>query len=334
MMKLGIVGSGKIVIECLQAIQSIDAISCTAICVREHSRDKAQALADEYHIPAIFTDYAEFLADADIDILYIGIVNSEHYAYSLQALQAGRHVICEKPFTSTCQELETLVELAKRQNLFLFEAITMLYCPNFQYIRQNLAALGDIKLVQCNYSQYSSRYDQYLAGKVLPAFDPALSGGALYDINVYNIHFVTALFGRPQHVHYLANTGFNGIDTSGVVILKYPTFSAVCSGAKDSQSPSFATVQGTRGYLQLTSAPNTALGVISAIKGELDSINLQHHDQHMYYEFKAFAELFAANDLASCHSNLDHSLDVLSVLTDARADAGIVFAADHCNAAN
>jgi len=124
MMKLGIVGSGKIVIECLQAIQSIDAISCTAICVREHSRDKAQALADEYHIPAIFTDYAEFLADADIDILYIGIVNSEHYAYSLQALQAGRHVICEKPFTSTCQELETLVELAKRQNLFLFEAIT------------------------------------------------------------------------------------------------------------------------------------------------------------------------------------------------------------------
>ena len=70
-------------------------------------------------------------------------------------------------------------------------------------------------MVQCNYSRISSRYRQYEQGIVLPAFDPACSGGCLYDINLYNLHFVTGLFGRPEEVDYYANLGFNGVDTSG-----------------------------------------------------------------------------------------------------------------------
>ena len=118
-----------------------------------------------------------------------------------------------------------------------------------------------VKLVQCNYSQYSSRYPDYLKGVVLPAFDPAFSGGSLFDINIYNVHFVCGLFGKPASVEYFANKGFNGIDTSGVLVMNYPEFIAVCVGAKDSQSPSHATVQGINGYIKLTSAPNTSRSV-------------------------------------------------------------------------
>jgi predicted dehydrogenase len=327
-MRLGVVGSGKIVAECLPVLKSIESISCVALCAREESRERAEALARAQGIGAVYTDYGEFLKDADVDLVYLGIVNSQHYPYALEALEAGKGVICEKPFTSTYRELEELSLLARRKGLFLFEAIPTLYFPNFSYLGRQIGRLGEIKLVQCNYSQYSSRYDRYLVGEVLPAFDPEFSGGALYDINVYNVHFVTALFGRPEALSYAANKGPNGIDTSGALLMRYPGFSALCSGAKDSESPAYAVVQGSKGYVELLGAANSATAVRSRIGGELESVNLQAEVHRMSYEFEAISELFSRRDLARCYDSLDHSLEVMDVLTRARADAGIVFAAD------
>ena len=327
-MKIGIVGSGNIVRTCLDAIAQIPSISCEAVVVRESSRAKGESLVQEFGINKLYTDYAAFLSDPTIDIVYIGITNNLHYEYTLAALNANKHVICEKPFTSNYAELLTLSALARKNHLFLFEAITTLYSPNVQFIQENISKLGDIKLVQCNYSQYSSRYSQYLAGTVLPAFDPAMSGGALYDINIYNLHFTCALFGAPLSVAYHANIGFNGIDTSGVLLLTYADFIAVCCGAKDSQSPSHATVQGTKGYLKLTSAPNTARSVECCFDNELSIVDNNKYENHMVYEFMNFEAMFMQNDYARCYKNLDHSLIVLNVLNEARKQAGIHFLSD------
>lgn len=73
------------------------------------------------------------------------------------------------------------------------------------FIKEHLDQLGDIKIVECNYSQYSSRYDAFKRGDIAPAFNPKMGGGALRDLNIYNIHFVVGLFGRPKTVQYLAN---------------------------------------------------------------------------------------------------------------------------------
>ena len=83
-----------------------------------------------------------------------------------------------------------------------------------------MSSLGKIKLVQCNYSQYSSRYDKFLAGEIPNVFNPVFSGGALQDINIYNLHFVTGLFGKAKEVKYIANSAENGIDTSGIATIK------------------------------------------------------------------------------------------------------------------
>lgn len=330
-MRVGIVGSGNIVITCLNAISQIAEISCDAIVVRESSRAKGEALAKDFGINKIYTDYQQLLNDPDIDIIYIGIPNNLHYDYALAALNAHKHVICEKPFTSNYDELLTLSDIARKNNLLLLEAITLLYSPNFQYIKENLNKIGDIKLVQCNYSQYSSRYPQYLSGTVLPAFDPAMSGGALYDINIYNVHFICGLFGKPDAVEYHANIGFNGIDTSGILIMQYPEFLAVCCGAKDSQSPSHATVQGINGYIKLTSAPNISKSVECCINNELSVIDKHAYENHMVNEFRAFHAMFTQMDYSACYQNLDHSLVVLDVLTQARKKAGIHFNADDSN---
>lgn len=328
-MRIGIVGSGKIVEECLETTKSIKSITCVALCVREESIKKGEALADKYNVPYVYTDYLRMLQSAEIDFVYIGIINSLHFKYSKLALEANKNVICEKPFTSNVKEAEELKELAMNNKLFLFEAVTFLYSPNFKYIKENIEKIGDIKLIQCNYSQYSSRYDDYKNGIVHAAFDQAFSGGALYDINVYNVHFVVGLFGYPEEIRYIANIGFNGIDTSGILVLEYPNYKAICIGAKDSESPSFAMIQGTEGYIKSESAVNT-LKVIETflIKKSEIIINRDNNNNRFINEFKAFVKIFKEKDYLKCYENLENSIKVMKVLTEARSKAGILYPHD------
>lgn len=322
-MKVGIVGAGNIVRCCLEALEQIDGISCIALCVRHV--EKAHTLQQEFGITTIYTDYEQFLSDPEIDFVYLGIPNKLHFAYALQALEHDKHVIVEKPFTSNADEANQLVTLTQSKQRFLFEAITTLYAPNVLLLKENLSRLGDIKLVQSNYSQLSSRYSQYLMGNIHPAFDPKMSGGSLYDINIYNIHLSCFLFGMPNSIEYIANKGFNGIDTSGVAILKYDDFISVCTGAKDSASPSQTIIQGTQGYLRLTSSPNIAHGAEFNINGKTEQFNQNEYENHMVYEMKAFQKMFQSNDIQTCYQHLEHSLNIMNLLTLAREKAGIHF---------
>ncbi|MCG9625625.1 Gfo/Idh/MocA family oxidoreductase [Vibrio mediterranei] len=328
MMKIGIIGAGGIVNVCLAALDKIDEITVSAICVLEQERQVAEELAEKYSIPTIYTDYNDFLADSNIDAVYVGIINSLHYLFTKQALEANKNVICEKPFTSLASESEELASLAVEKRLYLFEAITLLHFRNYRYILDKIKKLGDIKLVQCNFSQFSSRYPQYKEGNVLPAFSPELSGGALYDLNVYNIHFVMGLFGTPDNVHYLANRGHNGIDTSGVCTLQYPEFIASCAAAKDSTSPNFAIIQGEKGYIKVEGATNFCPSVSFVCGEQSETYDEANPENHMVEEFQSFARMFREQNLEQCYRHLNHSVSVMNVIEQARLSAGIVFSCD------
>lgn len=328
-MKLGIVGSGGIVTEVLKALQEVEEVQATSIFVRPHSREKGNDLARQYNIPSLYTDYTEFLHNADIDFAYIGLINSAHFSYARDALLAEKNVIVEKPFASNLKEVEQLAGLAQSKKLFLFEAVSLLHMPNYAKLKELLPLIGRITMVQANYSQYSSRYDKYLAGEVLPAFDPALSGGSLYDINIYNLNLIIGLFGRPEAVSYTANTGFNGIDTSGAALLQYRDFPAVAIGAKDSDSPSGCTIQGEKGWIRCDGVPGELNSVELCLrKQEPQHYTLNTYSHRLAHEFKDFADIFAANDLAARDRYLAISLQVAETAEKARLSAGIHFPAD------
>ena len=101
----------------------------------------------------------------------------------------------------------------------IFEAMNLHYIPAFLSLKEDLKKLGDIKIVSFNYSQYSSRYNAFKEGNILPAFDFHKAGGALMDLNVYNIHALIDLFGKPVYHKYMANIERN-IDTSGYDVIK------------------------------------------------------------------------------------------------------------------
>ena len=246
-MKLGILGTGMIVQDFLTAVDKLK-IDYLAILGTERSRQRTEELAEKYKLDKIYFDYDELLQDKNIDTIYVALPNFLHYQFAKKALEADKNVIVEKPGVTTLAEFNDLKKLVEEHDKILVEATTTYYLPAFAGIKSDLDKLGDIKIVSMNYSQYSHRYDAFKAGEVLPVFDPQKAGGAIMDINFYNISFVVGLFGKPDAVFYSANIE-RGIDTSGVLILDYGNFKAVCVGAKDCKAPTTSTIQGDNGNI-------------------------------------------------------------------------------------
>ncbi|MGT2908216.1 Gfo/Idh/MocA family protein [Streptococcus dentiloxodontae] len=316
-MKLAIIGTGMIVKEALPVLQEIAGIELTAILSTPRSIDTARELASLYSIPQASSDYEAVLSNTDVDTVYVAVPNHLHYDYAKQALLAGKHVICEKPFTMTAGELEELAALANERRLFLLEAITNQYLPNFAAIKSQLPKLGDLKVVSCNYSQYSSRYDAFKRGEIAPAFDSEKGGGALRDLNIYNIHLLVGLFGAPQSVQYLANVE-RKVDTSGILVMDYGTFKAVAIGAKDCSAEIRTAIQGDKGSLAVLGPTNSLPQLSLTFNGQEPTVLNQNPPRHrMYEEFAAFEEIISARDYARADKALNHSRAVMAVLDKA-----------------
>lgn len=323
-MKIGIVGSGMIVNDLLIALKELPQIQVTSLCVRPQSIQKGNSLADLHGIKYVYTDYNQFLEHGRFDFVYIGIVNHLHYRYVKSALEANRNVIAEKPFTSESHQTKELISIAKERKLFLFEAVSLLHMPNFAKMQSLLPLIGPIKIIQANFSQYSSRYDKYLKGEVAPVFDPKMAGGALYDINIYNINLIAGLFGSPKTVSYFPNIGFNGIDTSGVAILTYGGFQAVCIGAKDSNGENNCCIQGELGSLKSLGSPNQLEEIELIIHGqEPQRFRCNTYSHRLAHEFEDFARIYAARDYESCQHYLDISAQVADIVEKARNMSGL-----------
>lgn len=313
-MKLALLGTGMIVKEVLPVLAEIEGIELAAILSTPRSLTLAEDLAADYGIGLATSDYETILTSPAVDTVYVAVPNHLHYDYAKKALLAGKHVICEKPFTLKASDLADLASLAKAKNLILLEAITNQHLPNFALMKDKLAELGEIKIVNCNYSQYSSRYDAFKQGIIAPAFDPEKGGGALRDLNIYNIHLVVGLFGKPNAAHYLANQE-RGVDTSGLLVMDYGHFKAVCIGAKDSSAAITSTIQGDKGSLTVYGPTNSLPQLGWQLQGAdevLSSVNGDYH--RMRDEFVSFEAIIREKDYDRADQLLAHSQAVMEVL--------------------
>ena len=247
-MKLGIIGSGMIVHDFLKTADKINNLELTAISSTVRSKDIARELANQYGIKKTYTDNEKMMVDPDVDTVYVAVPNFLHYEIAKEALEHGKNVICEKPFVESTEQAKELKQLADEKDLIILEAITNLYLENFKQIQKELKNIAPIHIVNMNYTQYSSRYDAFLEGKIAPVFDPNKDGGALMDLNIYNIHLLAALFGLPDKVQYYANMQ-KGVDTSGILHLSYPDKQASLTASKDSYVTPRSFIEGEKGSI-------------------------------------------------------------------------------------
>ncbi|WP_407372073.1 Gfo/Idh/MocA family protein [Carnobacterium sp.] len=322
-MKLAIIGAGMIVNDFLTMIGDVPGIQLEAIVGTERSMDKMKSLKRKYGIHQVLTNYEDCLESTDIDTVYIALPNHLHFSFAKQAILNKKNVICEKPFTLNLYEMKELKELALTNKVMLLEAITNQYLTNYRKIKESIKDIGTIKLIECNYSQYSSRYDAFKNGEVLPAFNPKMGGGALMDINIYNIHFVMGLLGEPKEVSYLANIE-KGIDTSGILSLDYGDKKVVCIGAKDSTAPIRTIIQGDKGAI-IIEGPTSIIERFTVIdhQNKSEVIDSNVHTHRMYEEFIEFERIIRESDFEAMTQHLDHSELVMSVVDKGLESAGI-----------
>ena len=319
-MRVGITGAGMTVPWFLEAAELIPEMEIGALFARKE--EKRKELCEKYHIPAAYDSYEKLLADESLDVLYLPLPNSLHYSFAKQALEAGKHLIMEKPFTVTYAEAKELAELAESKGLLLFEAVTNQYNPNYENVSELLPGLGDMKIVQLNYSQYSSRYDAFKQGIIAPVFDVNKAGGALLDLNVYNIHFVVGLFGEPSDAHYYPNME-RGVDTSGILVLEYPGFQCACTAAKDCGAPLSINIQGDKGCI-FSHSNAGRFEEFSYQENKKESVHYALVDTQrsvFYDELRAFTDYWVRDDRAEFQKRLEQSLIVMKVLDRARGIA-------------
>lgn len=325
-MKLGIVGTGPIVREFLDALKDFEQIEFTAICSR--NPNTALEFSETWNIPYKYCSYKEMLENKEIDTIYVALPNSLHFQYSLEALEHHKHVICEKPFTTTVEEAYALKKAAINHNVMIFEAITTRHLSNYKSVKRNLDKLGKIKIVQLDFIQYSSRYDLFKSGETPNVFNPVYYGGALADLNIYNIHFAVGLFGRPKEVHYFPNM-VRGIDTSGILIMEYEDFKCACVAAKDCHGKPSIRIQGDLGEIYIPSSANSCDGYTLTCSGEPSYIDENQWKSRLVEEFLDFDKMIQEKDYTSCYELLDISIEVVEVFEKARAVAGLKYGKDN-----
>ena len=320
---LGTIGSGMIVKAMMANVAKTQGIRLTAVYSR--SAETAAALAESFGADSAYTDLDAFLADPVMDYVYIASPNSLHYPQAKKALLAGKNVILEKPFCTCAAHARELFDIARERGLVLVEAVPPAFLPNLPILRAALPKIGRIRLVQGNFSQYSSRYDALLAGQTPNVFNPALGGGCLMDINFYNIWLNTALFGKAHSIRYFPNRHENGIDTSGVAILDYGDFISTASGAKDTWGENFFLIEGEKGYIHIPLGPSRLNSIRLVTKDSDTTESLQPDANHWLYEVRELTRILLDGDTETLAQMEQLTLAVQETLEEARLGAGIRF---------
>ena len=258
---------------------------------------------------------------SDLDLIDIASPNRFHAEQALAALEHGKHVIVEKPAAVTRGDVQRLIDAARANGVYFFEAITTLFMPQYEACRLLLPKLGRIEQAHITYAQYSSRYDAYLRGENPNIFNPAMQAGALNDMGVYCVHMAVDLFGAPQDVRYLAELGPNGIDLAGRLTLMYPSLTCEILTAKNADLGSGCRITGENGWFAEDGPINAFGGCTAELNGEPVDVALPQAENRMVYEFARFRDAIVQHDTAFFDRMAEQSARVAAVLEQAHRTA-------------
>lgn len=326
MIRFGIIGTNTITTRFIEDSSILPDFSLTAVYSR--AKDRATEFASKYNVDTTFTDL-ECMAKSDvIDAVYIASPNSLHAEQATLFMKHGKHVLCEKPIASHTRELEKMIQTAKKHNVVLMEALKSTLVPNFQTIQDNIHKIGKVRRYFASFCQYSSRYDAYKEGKILNAFNPTFSNGALMDIGVYCIYPMVVLFGAPSHVQANAYLLDSGVDGEGSLLLKYTEMDAVIMYSKITNSYVPSEIQGENGSIIIDRISSPTKVEIRYRDGRVEDITKSQSNNTMSYETQEFIRLIQQNQLESTVNSHTASMITMKIMEEARKQIGLVFPAD------
>ena len=296
--------------------------------VYSRKEETAAQYAAKYNVFSVHTSIESLISDP-IQVIYVASPNSLHYEQTKFILQHKKHVILEKPATTTVAEFEHLCDLARDQGVYLIEAYRHIQEANFKILKKNLSLLGPIYGANLTYASFSSRYVNVLNGETPNVFSLDFAGGSLVDIGVYPVTFAIALFGRPKSSTYQAFKCRTGTDGGGFILLQYEKFSVSINQSKCYDSAAPSEIYGENGTVTVNATLN-----IDSLKwlnprtkrigdwaGPKEALKLKE-------EAAEFARIIESDDKKAAKELEDLSRIVLQVTTELRRQNNIIYPAD------
>lgn len=241
----GILGTGFIA-----GLQTQDLVDngFTVQAVGSRTADSSRRFSETFGIPTAHGSYEALVADPAVDAVYVATPHTLHYTHALLALNAGKHVLVEKPFTVNAREAQELAALAEAQGLVVLEAMWSRFLPHMARLREIVAegSLGQIRKVTASHNQNLPKDPAHRLN------DPALGGGALLDLGVYPVSFVFDILGAPDTIRASAAMTATGVDRQTAAIFEYPDGQqALVDCALDTASNNRAAIIGTAGWIDI-----------------------------------------------------------------------------------
>lgn len=327
-LRFGILGTARIARSFVQGLSGSRRVIVSAVASRD--ADKARAFAQELEIARHFGSYEALLADPDIDAVYVPLPNSLHAEWSIAAVRAGKHVLCEKPLAANAAEARAMFAAARQHGVHLVEGYPYRAQPQTLKLRELLdgGIIGEVRLIQATFG-----FTLGAGGNI--RLDPRLAGGALMDVGVYPVSLTRMIAGvRPTRVHAVARWA-GGVDRTLAATLQFASgMIAQINGSFDTSPNRQALIAGSKGVIETTYL-NHSSSVQQAVlklrvgtdKEAIDSLVQTSPVNGFLAEAESLERLVRAGPAewsgATPEESIDNMLTLEAILGSARSGAAV-----------
>jgi predicted dehydrogenase len=312
-LRWGIMGTGLIAGAFAEDLKLTGSGVVTAVGSR--TAESASRFADRHRVPARHSSYEALANDPDVDVVYVATPHPMHHGNARLALEAGKPVLVEKPFTMNAGEARDLVDLARAKNLFLMEAMWTRFLPHIRHVRELLPNLGRVVTLSADHGQW------FAEDPAFRLFAPELGGGALLDLGIYPVSFASMVLGTPDRVAAMATAAFTGVDAQVSMLFGYPSGAqAVLTCTLSAVSPTTASIVGTDGRIDID-GPFYAPASFTFVPREGEPSRHEYRDdgRGLRHQADEVALLLAAGETESPLMPLDETVSIMTTMDDVLA---------------
>lgn len=317
----GIIGTGTIA----QAFAAdfAHAKTGTLRAVASRSKEAADAFAERYDIELSMVDYYSLINSHEVDVIYVAVPHSLHFELTKACIKAGKHVLCEKPFTLNEAQAQELFELAAQHEVFVMEAMWTRFNPALEQAIEWVEE-GEIGLLQSVQASFCFNATSQSEGRL---FNKDLGGGALLDVGIYPIFLAQLFFGKPDFIQNQAVVGDTDVDVFEQLLLGWESGQlASLEASIISQQPNRAVLSGSDGYIDfgqewyqtktLTLVKNG--GAEHAIEFDFPGLGYQ-------FEVEEVNRCLQEGLLQSPNHSWEDTLNLLATMDEVRQDIGVYY---------
>jgi predicted dehydrogenase len=321
-LRWGVMGTGWIAERFVDALQQ--STRQQVVAVGSRTPETAATFAKRFSIRTGHGSYQDLAANPEVDVVYVATPHNLHHPCAVLALDAGKHVLVEKPLALNVHQALEIAQLAERRGLFCMEAMWTFSLPRYDVVRQLLesGALGELRSVIADHGERFAGSHRIMR--------PELAGGPLLDLGSYPIALANAVLGIPERVHAIGQPAPSGVNGQTAIVLGHAAGNqSMIHTTLLSDTPSGATIAGTKATITLPGpffAPGDVILTEAGGRRRIRYTEPAIGHRGLHYQAAEVARRIAAGERGSPRRPLQASIDTLAVMDEVRRQTGVTFA--------